>query len=57
MKSLDYGNPLHNLAVSRRSSLTHQYSLRSGRSFNFQNYNTNRMSNFVGVKYVNYLSV
>ena len=56
MRNLKPSNPVYGLAMSRRITTVHSYSLRSCRDYNNKRCNTKRLSEFVYVKYLHFLS-
>ena len=56
MRNLKPSNPVYGLAMSRRVTIVHSYSLRSCRNKNNKMCNTKRLSEFVSVKYLHFLS-
>ena len=56
MCNLKPSNPVYGLAMSRRITTIHSYSLRSCRNYNNKRCNTKRLSEFVSVKYLEFLS-
>ena len=49
-------NPVYGLAMSRRITTVHSYSLRSCRNYNDKRCNTKRLLEFLSVKYLDFLS-
>ena len=56
MRNLKPSNPVYGLAMSRRITTVHSYPLRSCRNYNNKRCNTKRLSEFVSVKYLDFLS-
>ena len=56
MRNLKPSNPVFGLAMSGRVTTVHSYSLRSCRNYNNKLCKTKRMSEFVSVKYLDFLS-
>ena len=56
MRSLDKENPLYCIAKNRTLSADHHYNLRNTPNIQPVLCNTNRLKNFVSVKYVHFLS-
>ena len=56
MRNLKPSNPVYGLAMSRRITTIHSYSLRSCRNCNNKRCDTKRVSEFVSVKYLDFLS-
>ena len=56
MRNLKPSNPVFGLAMSGRVTTVHSYSLRSCRNYNNKMCKTKRLSEFVSVKYLDFLS-
>ena len=56
MHNLKPSNPVFGLAMSGRVTTVHSYSLRSCRNYNNKMCKTKRLSEFVSVKYLDFLS-
>ena len=56
MRNLKPSNPVYGLAMSRRITTVHSYSVRSWRNYNNKRCNTKRLLEFVSVKYLDFLS-
>ena len=56
MRNLKPSNPVFGLAMSRRVTTVHSYSLRSCGNYNNKMCKTKRLSEFVSVKYLDFLS-
>ena len=56
MRNLKPSNPVYGLAMSRRITTVHSYSLRSCWNYNNKRCNTKRLSEFMSVKYLHFLS-
>ena len=56
MRNLKPSNPVYGLAMSRRITKVHLYSLRSCRNYNNNRCHTKRLSEFISVKYLHFLS-